>query len=101
MFKPLEAERADSRVTIRVDGHSTLVRANIPLAIALLEAGHQWTRRNPVSGQARAPYCLMGACQECLVQIDGMPNVLACKTMTRADLDVVLQESAPALGDSQ
>ncbi len=41
------------------------------LAAALLAADVTHFRSNPVSKQPRAPYCMMGACFECLVEIDG------------------------------
>ena len=39
---------------------------------ALLAAGVTIFRHTPVSGAPRAPYCMMGACFECLVEIDGV-----------------------------
>jgi len=41
------------------------------LAAALLAAGVDFFRHTPVSGSPRAPFCMMGACFECLVEIDG------------------------------
>ena len=38
--------------------------------------------RVSVSGQARAPFCGMGICQECRVDIDGR-RVLACQSTCR------------------
>jgi class 3 adenylate cyclase len=37
-------------------------------------------RTTPVSGSARAPYCMMGVCFDCLMEIDGTPNRQACLT---------------------
>ena len=45
---------------------------------ALLLAGAVPSRANPVSGAPRAPYCMMGVCFECLVEIDGIPERQAC-----------------------
>ncbi len=42
------------------------------LAAALLLAGVGVFRRSPVSGAPRAPFCMMGACFECLVEIGGV-----------------------------
>ena len=36
------------------------------------------TRTTPVSGEPRAPYCMMGVCFECLMEIDGAANQQAC-----------------------
>ena len=34
-----------------------------------------------MSGEKRAPYCLMGTCFECLMEIDGIANRQACMTI--------------------
>jgi sarcosine oxidase subunit alpha len=34
--------------------------------------------RRSVTGEARAPLCGMGICQECRVEIDGVPGRRAC-----------------------
>jgi predicted molibdopterin-dependent oxidoreductase YjgC len=47
-----------------------------------------------VSGTHRAPYCMMGACFDCLVEIDGIPNQQACQTLVREGMRVNLQKGA-------
>jgi predicted molibdopterin-dependent oxidoreductase YjgC len=42
------------------------------LAAALLAAGIGVFRHTPVSGAPRGPFCMMGACFDCLVEIDGV-----------------------------
>ena len=42
------------------------------LAAALLAVGVQVFRHTPVSGAPRAPFCMMGACFDCLVEVDGV-----------------------------
>ena len=41
------------------------------IAAALLAAEINVLRNTPVSGAPRGPFCLMGVCFECLVEIDG------------------------------
>jgi len=41
------------------------------VAAALLASGVRRFRATPVSNAPRGPYCMMGACFECLVEIDG------------------------------
>src|SRR5204862_2909921 len=45
---------------------------------AVLLAGLASLRDTPVTGSARAPYCMMGVCFECLAEIDGVPNRQSC-----------------------
>ena len=48
------------------------------VAAAILAAGYGSTRTTPVSGQQRGPFCMMGVCFECLLEIDDVPNRQGC-----------------------
>ncbi|MDU8909737.1 (2Fe-2S)-binding protein [Aestuariicoccus sp. MJ-SS9] len=60
------------RVRVHFDGRPFDLPEGANLAAALLAAGVGVFRHTPVSGAPRAPYCMMGACFECLVEIDGV-----------------------------
>jgi D-hydroxyproline dehydrogenase subunit gamma len=77
MFASLP-DAAGSQVSITVDGKPIAVPAGASVAAALLLAGAVPSRANPVSGAPRAPYCMMGVCFECLVEIDGLAGRQAC-----------------------
>ena len=62
------------------------------LAAALLAANAGHTRTTPVSGAKRAPFCMMGTCFECLVEIDGLPNQQACMIRVREGMRVRRQD---------
>jgi aerobic-type carbon monoxide dehydrogenase small subunit (CoxS/CutS family) len=49
------------------------------VAAALLAAGRRVLRRTARLGEPRGIYCGMGICFDCLVQIDGRPNMQACR----------------------
>jgi D-hydroxyproline dehydrogenase subunit gamma len=74
---------------------------NVPggrsVAAALLVAGVQRFRATPVSGAPRAPYCMMGACFECLVEIDGVPSRQSCLVTVRDGMRIHSQEGASDL----
>ena len=59
-------------VTVLLDGVPLALPAGANLAAAMLAAGVVVFRRTPVSGAPRAPFCMMGACFDCLVEIDGI-----------------------------
>lgn len=99
MFQPIDPPEAGDLVRITVDDVPRSVRAGIPLALALLEAQVVPIRHSPVSGAPRAPLCLMGTCFECMVQLDGQPNVRSCMVATRAGMQVRLQHGAPAAAE--
>ena len=67
----LELETAP-RVPVRFDGVALDLPEGANLAAALLAAGVGVFRATPVSGAPRAPFCMMGACFDCLVDIDGV-----------------------------
>lgn len=58
------------------------------VAAALLAAGIVDFRNTTVTGTARGPFCMMGACYDCLVEIDGTPNCQACMVEVTQGLDV-------------
>ncbi len=48
------------------------------VAAALLAAGQLHFRSTAVSGACRGPFCMMGTCFECLLEIDGKANRQGC-----------------------
>ena len=75
------------RVRVLFDGQAYELPARANLAAALLAAGVQVFRQTPISGAPRAPYCMMGACFECLVEIDGITRQ-ACMVEVSAGMQV-------------
>lgn len=76
-------------VTIVVDDTRVSVPAGISVAAAVLGHHHlDETYTHPVDGSPRAPYCLMGVCFECMMEIDGESNVQSCLVTVREGLRV-------------
>ena len=98
MFRLLITPPADA-VALRVDGRDVSVPAVSSLAAAALLAGVMPTRRSAVSGAGRAPYCLMGVCYDCLMEVDGVPDVQACLTPVRPGMEARSQGPGSALHD--
>lgn len=88
-FRTLDA---GPQVRITVDGASLQVPAGASLAAALLAVGVTRFRTTAVSSAPRGPYCMMGVCFECLVEIDGHPNRQACLATVREGMSVRTQE---------
>ncbi len=84
MFSPLETNTAPT-ITFSFDNQPVTASEGMTIAAALLASGHKSLRETPVSGQARGPFCMMGACFDCLVLIDG-ETVQACQVNVRAGL---------------
>jgi predicted molibdopterin-dependent oxidoreductase YjgC len=92
MFKKLpEAETA--AVTVTVDGQPLRVPASASAAAAVLLSGGI-ARTTAVSGAPRAPYCMMGVCFDCLMEIDGVPNRQGCLVPVAEGMRIRVQRGA-------
>ncbi|MCP5287579.1 MAG: (2Fe-2S)-binding protein [Burkholderiaceae bacterium] len=94
MFRRLEGLGTAQRVTLHFEDRALSARAGDSVAVALLEGGCVPLRSTPVTGAPRAPMCLMGVCFDCLVEIDGRPNVQACMVEVREGMRVRRQQGA-------
>lgn len=83
----LELDDGRPRVAVWFDGTELSLLEGANLAAALLAAGVGVFRHTPVSGAARAPFCMMGACFDCLVDIDGVTRQ-ACMLEVRDGLRI-------------
>lgn len=90
-FARLPGPTKAAPVTLTVDGVHVSARDGDTVASALLAAGHQAIRRAAVTGEPRAPYCQMGVCFECLVEIDGVTDRQACLVPVRNGMVVTTQ----------
>lgn len=91
MFKRLN-DIPEPTVTITVEDRSLEVPERDSVAAAMLAAGILTARTTPINGAPRGPYCLMGTCFECLVEIDGVPNQQACQTQVRQGMNIIVQK---------
>ena len=71
-------DQSVGRVNVVINGVEVPVPATFTAAAAMLFRESGATRTTPVSGAPRAPYCMMGVCFECLMEINGVPNQQAC-----------------------
>jgi predicted molibdopterin-dependent oxidoreductase YjgC len=93
LFKPLPGEQA-AAIDIWFNDQPLSVPGGRSVAAALLAASVSRFRATPVSGAPRAPYCMMGACFECLVEIDGVPSRQSCMVQVQAGMRIRSQEGA-------
>jgi predicted molibdopterin-dependent oxidoreductase YjgC len=88
---------ASNNVTLRFDDHTITAPAGVSIAAALLLSGVGPFRATPVTSAPRAPYCMMGVCFDCLVEVDGIPSRQACLIPIREGMIVRHQQGASAL----
>lgn len=72
-------ERGQS-ISASVDGQPVVAYEGESVAAVLLAQGIRTFRHTAGTGQGRGLFCGMGICYDCLVTVDGVPNVRACMT---------------------
>ena len=82
------AEGESERIRVLIDGAPFEGREGDNIATVLLLAGKIICRRTFVSGEPRGPYCMMGACFECLVSVDGIDGLQACMIPIRSGMRI-------------
>lgn len=78
-------------VTFTFNGQEIETQAGDTVAAALALAGQRHFRDSVVSGEPRGFYCMMGTCFDCLIEVDGITNVQACRTLVADGMTVTRQ----------
>lgn len=86
-------------LTIYFEGRALTARNGDSVAAALLANNIVVTRTTTLSAAARGPYCMMGACFECLAHVDGRTGVQTCMTTVRDGMRIERQDGARALAE--
>ncbi|MAU97478.1 MAG: hypothetical protein CMP81_16585 [Fulvimarina sp.] len=88
---PQRIDTSGETVRFTFEGRDVEARAGETIAAALIASGETTTRASVVSGAPRGPFCMMGVCFECLVEIDGVPNRQACMIVAEPGMTVARQ----------
>ena len=83
--------------TIFFDGRPTVAQPGDTVASALYRAGQRIFSRSFKYHRPRGLLCAAGRCPNCLVNVDGTPNVRACTEPVRAGMQVRHQNAYPSL----
>lgn len=79
-------------VRIEYDGKEIDVPSGVSVAAAVLGRTHdRHCRNSTISGEKRGPYCLIGVCHECLMEINGRPYQQACLTTVEDGMKIKKQ----------
>lgn len=98
-FSVLPGAAAAPLLSITFNGEARRVPGGVSVAAALLGSGEMRLRASPVSGVSRAPYCMMGVCFECLLEIDGVPNRQGCLITVKDGMQIRSQEGRAQLAE--
>ena len=87
-------------VVFTLDGARIAGQAGDTLAAALLRAGTTTFTRSIKYHRPRGPFCLTGSCGQCLVRVDGVPSLPACRTEVKEGMACERQNGPLGLVDS-
>ena len=82
----------DDIVAIIVDGRELSARKGEPVAAALIANGIRIFRYTVKDKQPRGLFCGIGQCTDCVMEINGIPNVRSCVTQVEAGMRVNTQK---------
>ncbi|MGD0509705.1 MAG: 2Fe-2S iron-sulfur cluster-binding protein, partial [Terriglobales bacterium] len=88
---------AQDTITFEFDGKTVNARPGDTVASALYRAGQRIFSRSFKYHRPRGLLCLAGKCPNCLMNVDGAPNVRTCMTPVRAGMRVTHQNAYPSL----
>lgn len=80
------------RVTINVDGEPITAMEGEMIAAALLATGRTVFRHTQKRHEGRGIYCAIGRCTDCMMTVDGVPNVRTCVTPVRDGMRIETQD---------
>ena len=96
MFKRISP--IDQQVEFRFEEQAIRAQAGDSVAAALLAAGVTAFRQSFDSDELRGPYCMIGNCFECRVEIDGIAERQACRERVRDGMQVRVQRGRRVVG---
>jgi predicted molibdopterin-dependent oxidoreductase YjgC len=88
-------DKRERDACIVVDGKRVAAITGEPIASALLAAGIRKFRVTPRFGSPRGLFCGIGRCTDCIMTVDGQPNVRTCVTPVK---DGMIVETQAGLG---
>ena len=83
-------------VTFTLDGKEMTGYEGEPIAAALRGAGVMVHRHTLKKNEPRGIFCAIGRCTDCVMIVDGEPNVRTCVTPLRAGMKVQTQYGVSA-----
>jgi thioredoxin reductase len=86
-------------IPIDFEGRSIAARKGESVMAALVGAG-VLAFRSTRTGADRGPFCGMGVCQDCLIDVDGVPNQRACMTTVKQPMTVRRESHCRPLPDA-
>ncbi|MET9314064.1 2Fe-2S iron-sulfur cluster-binding protein [Kribbella sp. NPDC003505] len=81
-------------VDVTIDGKPVEARAGQTVAAVLLANGQDTWRTTRIHDRPRGIFCGIGACQDCLITINGLPDIRACQRTVAPGDSITTQQGA-------
>ncbi len=87
-----------SQIEIEVDGEPVIAYDGETIAAALIASGRRTLRHTAKNDAPRGIFCGMGICFECLMTVNGVPNVRTCVTPAEPGMRILTQRESQRNG---
>lgn len=87
-------------VEFTLDGQRMTGYEGEPIAAALRAAGVMTHRHTAKTGEPRGIFCAIGRCTDCVMIVDGTPNIRTCITPLKSGMKVQTQYGVSAGEDA-
>jgi len=81
------------KIIFSLDGKSVEGFEGEPIAAALMAAGHRVLRYTNKHREPRGIFCALGRCTDCIMTVDGQPNIRTCVTPVHDGMIVETQNA--------
>ena len=88
-------------ITVYIEDTPVEVEEGTTATAAMALAGQASARVTAKTQTPRGPFCLMGVCFECLMEIDGVPNQQGCLTTVKDGMRIKRQQGAPSFENKE
>ncbi len=93
----LGVQEKEKEVTFFFDGQEIKGYEGEPIAAALKAAGFMVHRYTKKEHKPRGIFCAIGRCTDCVMVVDGKPNVRTCVTPLKEGMQIQTQDGVTAL----
>jgi predicted molibdopterin-dependent oxidoreductase YjgC len=88
----LDTMGCGKRITLMLDGAPIEAVDGEPIAIAIMASGRRVLRYTENRHEPRGIFCALGRCTDCMMTVDGQPNVRTCITAARDGMVIETQK---------
>lgn len=88
----LNENRQNKKITFYLDGEAIEAMEGDTIASALLANGRKVCRYTRKNNEPRGIFCSIGRCNDCLVTVNGIPNICSCVTPVKDGMNIKIQK---------